>query len=231
MPEADLIRLRSEYASRKNRLAGSDIYSVFNKANLFATQQRERVVLHELRSQGFSDLAGRVILEMGCGGGGVLLEFTRYGVLPTNLYGVDLLPDRLRGAHHRLPVSPLANADGQYLPFLKQSFDLVIQYTALSSILDDRIRRNIATDMLRVVKPDGAILWYDFWLNPTNRQTKGIRPAEIRSLFPGCTYKFHKITLAPPIARRVVPVSWIFAQFLENLKIFNSHYLAIIRPK
>jgi len=54
---------------------------------------------------------------------------------------------------------------------------------------------------------------------------------EIKRLFPGCRYEFHKITLAPPIARRVVPISWIAALFLENLKIFNTHYLAVIRPR
>ena len=73
--------------------------------------------------------------------------------------------------------------------------------------------------------------WYDFWLNPTNPQTRGIRPAEIRRLFPNCRYEFHKITLAPPIARRVVPISWMLALFLESLKIFNSHYLVAIRPQ
>jgi len=50
------------------------------------------------------------------------------------------------------------------------------------------------------------------------------------SLFPNCRYEFHRITLAPPIARRVVPVSWMLALFLESLKIFNSHYLVAIRP-
>jgi len=84
--------------------------------------------------------------------------------------------------------------------------------------------------MLRVLKPNGIILWYDFWLNPTNPQTRGIRPKEIRELFPNCNFEFHKITLAPPIARRIVPLSWGLALFLEGLKIFNSHYLVVIRP-
>jgi hypothetical protein len=75
------------------------------------------------------------------------------------------------------------------------------------------------------------IVWYDFWLNPSNRQTRGIRPAEIRHLFPGCTFDFRKITLAPPLARRVVPLSWLAAYLLEKLSVFNSHYLVGIRKK
>jgi hypothetical protein len=48
------------------------------------------------------------------------------------------------------------------------------------------------------------ILRYDFRLNPTNPQTRGIRPKEIKRLFPGCAFEFHKITLAPPLARRII---------------------------
>ncbi len=79
-------------------------------------------------------------------------------------------------------------------------------------------------------KPGGMILWYDYWLNPTNPQTRGVRPAEIRRLFPGCRLEFHRITLAPPLARLLVPLSWTLAHILEKLRIFNSHYLVAIRP-
>ena len=111
--------------------------------------------------------------------------------------------------------------------------------TAISSILDPQIRRNICAELLRVLrspdpasgKPGGMILWYDFWLNPINPQTRGIRPAEIKRLFPNCSFEFHKITLAPPLARRVVPVSWILAYGLERLAIFNSHYLVAIKDE
>jgi SAM-dependent methyltransferase len=237
-PPDDIARLRDEYEDRKNRLAGSDLYSWFNPSNLFAVHQRQRSVLEVLKSHGYADLGQFSILEMGCGGGGVLTEFLNFGALPEKLYGVDLLPDRLLHAYHRLSGSNFANADGQALPFPAQAFDLVLQYTALSSILDPEVRRNIGADMLRVLRsPDpvsgktgGMILSYDFWLNPVNRQTRGITPAEIQRLFPNCSYEFHRITLAPPIARRLVPISWGLCLFLESLKIFNTHYLVAIRP-
>jgi len=230
-PPNDISRLKNEYEDRKHRFAGSDVYSWFNTANLFAIQQRQRAVLSSLRGSGFTDLANFRILEMGCGGGGVLTEFLNFGVMPDNLYGVDLLYGRLLHAKKRLPSNPLFNADGQNLPFPSASFDIVMQYTALSSILDDGVKANICCEMIRALKPGGLILSYDFWLNPTNPQTRGIRPAEIRQLFPNCKYKFVRITLAPPIARRLVPISWGLAYFLENLKIFNTHYLAMIRPR
>ena len=88
----------------------------------------------------------------------------------------------------------------------------------------------MASEMLRVLHAKGMILWYDFWVNPTNPQTRGIRPAEIRQLFPNCRYDFQKIILAPPIARKIVSFSSTFASFIENLRVFNGHYLAAIHP-
>ena len=93
------------------------------------------------------------------------------------------------------------------------------------------MKTNLAREMLRVLRPRGLILWYDFWLNPTNPQTRGIRPAEIRQLFPGCRYRFRRITLAPPLARRILPLSWTLAMVLEKAKLFNTHYLVIIRRR
>ena len=226
----ELDRIHLEYEDRKRRLAGSDIYSHFNPSYLFMIQERQRAVLDSLKRAGFLALPNLKMLEIGCGGGRVLAEYLSLGVPSSHMYGVDLLPDRLADAHNWLPGSGFANADGQYLPFPAQSFDLVIQYTAISSILDPDIRRNVCADMLRVVKPGGLILSYDFWLNPANPQTRGLRPSEIRRLFPGCRFTFDRITLAPPIARRLVRVSWLFCAFLEKVRIFNTHYLVSIRP-
>ena len=227
----DLARLREEYEDRKHRLMGNDVYSWFNLSNLFAIQGRQRAVLQALKKQGYIDLSNLRILEMGCGNGGELTGYLGYGALPKNLFGVDLLPDRLNFASNRLPDSNIINADGQSLPFKSNSFDLVLQYTAISSVLEPELRRNIFDDMLRVLKPDGLILSYDFWLNPTNKQTRGLGLNEIRSSFPNCHLDYKKITLAPPIARRLVPISWLLSAFLEKSSIFNTHYLVTIRPK
>ena len=226
----DLDRLRSEYAERERKFSGSDIYSVFNPSNLFMVQQRQRNILRLLRRKGYFPLTGKSLLEIGCGGGGVLTEFLTYGARPQNLFGVDLLLDRLCEAGQRLPGSHFCNADGQQLPFPAQTFELILQFTALSSILDPDIRRTVGNEMLRVLKPSGLILWYDFWLNPTNLQTHGMRPGEIKRLFPRCRFEFHRITLAPPVARRLVHSSWGLCLFLESLKVFNTHYLVLIRP-
>lgn len=227
---SDLQRMQSEYEARKTRLAHSNIYSAFNTAGLYLKLQREREILKLLHDTGTDSLKTHKILEVGCGAGGVLIEFLNFGARQHNLYGVDLIPERVREAHNRLPSSNISCVNGQHLPFPTQSFDIVMQFTAFSSILDAQIRRDIAGEMLRVVRQEGLVLWYDFWTNPTNKQTQGIRPAELRSIFPGCRYTFRRITLAPPLARALVPVSWLTAMLLEKLKVFNSHYLVAIQP-
>ena len=232
MPEPkDLVRLRQEYERRSRDLSASDKYSLFNRSNLFSVQQRQRDVLTVLRRSGFYPLENYSILELGCGNGNVLLEYLAYGAQPYQLFGVDLLQDRVKQASEKIPHLALACADGRHLPYEPEKFDLVLQYTVFSSVLDGDIKEQLAQEMLRVLRrPHGMILWYDFWLNPTNPQTRGIRPAEIRQYFPGCQYAFRRVTLAPPIARRMVPISWVAAELLEKLRIFNSHYLVVIRP-
>ncbi len=226
---SDLDRLRKEYTNREKRFSGRDLYTSFNPGNLFAIQQRRRAILKLLEHNLCSPLSNKRILEVGCGAGGVLLEFLIDGASPAQLCGVDLLHHRLVEANQKLPKSYLTCADGQSLPYDDNFFDLVMQFTAFSSILDESVKQNMASEMLRVLHSDGIILWYDFWLNPSNPQTKGIRPEEVRKLFPNCNYQFKKVTLAPPIARRLAPFAWGIATFLESLKIFNSHYLAVIQ--
>ena len=209
-----------------------DIHSLFDKTSLFNFQQRQRAVLSILREAGFFPLKDFDILEIGCGTGYVLLECLAYGAVTNRVHGVDLALGKVVQACDRLPLMPLSCADGRRLPYGNGKFDLVLQNTVFSSVLDQEIRRELAREMLRVLNPErGMILWYDFWLNPTNAQTRGIRPKEIRSLFPGCAFEFRRVTLAPPIARKIVPFSWVAAFTLEKLRLLNSHYLVTIQPK
>jgi ubiquinone/menaquinone biosynthesis C-methylase UbiE len=226
--EGDISRLRAEYARRDSRQGQGDLYSLFNPAQLFALHNRQRAINHLLHRQGYSATRDWRVLEIGCGAGQVLYEFLAYVARPEQLHGVDLVGERVQSARRLFPTASLAVADGQKLPYPHAAFDVVVQSMAFSSILDDAIKQNISNEMRRVLRPGGCIVWYDFWINPTNPQTKGIRPAEIQQLFRGCRVAYRRVTLAPPIARRLVPASWFLAMLLENLRILNSHYVALI---
>jgi ubiquinone/menaquinone biosynthesis C-methylase UbiE len=144
----DLTRLRIEYKARKKRLEQSDAVAVFNLSNLFIVQSREVTVQKLLQQYLIRDLKKSTILEIGCGGGGVLIYFLQFGLFPEKLHGIDILSDRLVEAKKRVPTCPLLNADGQGLPFYNCKFDLVLQFTAFTSILTDQIKQNMASEML-----------------------------------------------------------------------------------
>lgn len=192
-------------------------------------QQLKRDLISLLLKNGVSNLSEKKFLEIGCGSGGVLLDYQTLGADSSVLFGIDILHDRLIEASHKIPNSGLACSDAQNLPFPASTFDISLQYTAFSSILDSSVKKKMALEISRVLRPAGLLIWYDFWLNPTNPQTKGIKLAEIRNLFPEFTISWRKVTLAPPIARRLVPISWILGQILECTTVLNSHYLVLLR--
>ncbi|MCC7239903.1 MAG: class I SAM-dependent methyltransferase, partial [Candidatus Brocadia sp.] len=151
-------RIRQVYEQRKQKIP-SDLYSFFNRANLFIIQGREREILEAFKRSGIHSLETRRILDIGCGGGGELRNFIRYGASPENLFGIDLLPDRIGIAKKISPNIDFRCGDASEIPYEDESFDMVLQFTVFTSILDKGMKRSIATEMLRVLKPDGIVLW------------------------------------------------------------------------
>jgi ubiquinone/menaquinone biosynthesis C-methylase UbiE len=194
-------------------------------------QERERKVLTLLKREGFSSLEKKKILEIGCGNGHWLREFIKWGAQPNNITGLDLLPDRVSEARKRCPAQvriECRNAAAAELP--DAAFDLVLQSTAFTSILDSEMKRGVAAEMLRVLHPNGIILWYDFHVsNPRNPDVGGIKAREICRLFPTCRVKLQRVTLAPPLRRAIAPYSWSLCYVLSKLPWLCTHYLAVIR--
>ncbi len=224
-PETD--RVRAAYARRPQR---DGRYSWFLPGHLYLMQQRDRAVLAALERHGLADLEELRVLEIGCGDANWLRDLVRWGASPERLAGVDLLPDRLREAVRRGPPgSGFVRAFGGALPFPSETFDLAIQSTVFTSILDPGIRTGVAAEMLRVLRPGGRIVWYDFHVNnPANPDVRAVGHAEIRRLFPGCAVDARRVTLAPPIARRLAGWSWLVCRLLETLPFLRTHSLAVI---
>ena len=221
MREAE--RLRAAYARRREQgLDGR--YSSADPANLYLYQQRERALLEALASHDLLPLAGRRILDVGCGDGSLLRDLERYGARPQDLAGVDLLSWRLPGGSPEAPT--LAAADARRLPFVDGAFDLALAFTLISSVVEGESRAQAASEMMRVVRPGGVAIVYDFWINPTNRDVRPLRLGELRRLFPGCAVRWRRLTLAPPLLRLLAPRSRLACRLLEKVPFLQTHYLA-----
>ena len=220
-------RIREAYGKRQ----GISLYSWLSPGHLFLIQAREREILGLLRKKNIESLAEKKILEVGCGTGYWIRQFINWGARPQNIRGIDLLPDRVAEARKLVPDSVRIDCGSAAdLDLADAAFDLVLQSTVFSSVLDLSMKQQIAAEMLRVLKCDGLILWYDFHMNnPRNSDVRGVKEFEIRQLFPDCQIQLCRITLAPPLVRMLAPYSWLACAFLERVKIFNTHYLGIIQ--
>ena len=228
MSSSEKERIKDEYQRRKKEIP-NDFYSLEHPGNLFMYQGRSRAVIKLLSQQRVFPLTDKSILEVGCGAGSWLVDFESWGANQKRLHGMDLLEDRVVQARRRLPEAEIKEGDVSMLPWPDQSFDLVLQSTVFSSILDSEMKKKAAQEMVRVLKPEGTILWYDFFFdNPKNSEVRGIKKGEIRALFADCRVSLKKVTLAPPLSRWLAPKAWGLCRFLESFSLFNTHYLGII---
>jgi len=220
-------RVVERYARRD---AHDDRYALWRPDVLRAVQERQRAIVRALTAAGCTEFSDLRLLEVGCGGGGNLLELLRLGFRAEHLAGVELLPERLAQARTQLPAAlALHGGDALTLDLSPASQDLVLQFPVFSSLLDDAFQQRLADAMWCWVKPGGAVLWYDFTVdNPRNPDVRGVPLRRVRELFPEGRIDARRVTLAPPIARRVVRIHPSFYTAFNALPLLRTHLLCWI---
>jgi SAM-dependent methyltransferase len=226
--DAEARRLAAAYATRSPAAAGS----AADLAHRCILAERERRVLALLAREDLHLERSRV-LEVGCGSGTWLRDLVRWGARPESVFGVEILADRVAEARRSVaPGVTVERADIAQLPFANESFDIVLQSTVFTSILDDERRRRSAAEMRRVLRRGGVILWYDFHMNnPRNPSVRKVTVGELGTLFPDSEIHSESITLAPPFARILAPLSSHFYDIMASFSPFRTHTLAAIRPR
>jgi SAM-dependent methyltransferase len=220
-------RIRRVYAGRRRE----ERYAGFQPAQVFTLQSVERKLLCLLRQFDALPLRDRQILEVGCGTGYWLRQFVKWGADPCAVTGVDLLAHSLAVAKRLGPGDMrLLESDGAVLPFPDEAFDVVAHFTVFTSILDPVIRRRVAEESVRVLKPRGLVVCYDFHIaRPNNSDVRPLTRRDIVSLFPGCALTLRRVTLAPPLVRLLAPRSWLLCSLLETIPLLRTHYLGVIQ--
>jgi ubiquinone/menaquinone biosynthesis C-methylase UbiE len=225
--EKEVRRIRTVFAQRKEGRV-SEWIPHLNLYGRYVYYDRTAVLVHALRQLNVNSLAGMQVLDVGCGGGTLLRYLFDFGARPRNCFGIDVLPDALGSAKELSPNTSFFVANAARIPFADQAFDLVFQSMVLTSVLDTKIKQTIASEMLRVLRKRGRVVWYDFMFdNPRNKNVRGIGRREIRELLPGCTLRFWRLTLAPPIGRILGAVSPFLFHLFSRVPFLCTHYLCI----
>ena len=208
-------------------------YSDIDPAYLHRIHSMERATLRTIRTCGLaSQLAAVRVLDFGCGNGRWFGRWIAWGAKPENLIGVDVRHSALEMAQATFPQSTFASLDNGAIPLPDASVDIVVANLVFSSILEDAIRKEAAAEIVRVLRPGGFLFLSDFTVNnPSNPDVRALRAADLGLLFTGLERVYlKKIVLLPPLARKLVPRSWIAASIFEaSFPFLRTHMFAALR--
>ena len=224
--EGEVERIRARYARRAARSWGDLAYGPLRADMVRGRLEKERALAAALRP--FAPVAQRRLLDVGCGEGYELLNFIVLGFWPEHLVGVELLPDAVATARNVVPARVrIVEGDAAAVQFEPSSFDVVYQSTVFTSILSDHYAVFLAERLWSWVRPGGMLLWYDFiYDNPENPDVRGYSLRKIRGLFPQAEMCARRLTLAPPIARRVPDA---LAGLLGAVPLLRTHVLVVLK--
>ena len=247
--DEEIERIRDEYRLRDARSEPSEVYSFSNPAYVFHVQDMEWQLLSALRAVGV-DLRRCRVLEVGAGFGQITHRLKELGA--REVAGVDLMESRVEEARRRYPNLEMHAGDARETPFEDASFDLVTQFTCLSSILDPAVRADVGREMWRVLRPGGIAVSYDMRPTPGLVQAAGrvyrrlrgaaapaadgtptvaLSPDEVAGLFPGGELLLSRaVTLNFELAG-IATRSRLIALGLAALPFLRTHALVLVRKR
>jgi SAM-dependent methyltransferase len=226
--ESETDRIARAYEDLEARAGGR--WNLSNRGNQAILAERRLLTRRLLDRAGWIPLGEKRVLEVGSGGGGELAWLRELGASPSRLVGVDLLPDRVAAARRAHPDIEFHNSNAEHLEFADADFDLVMAFTVFSSIFDAAMSANIASEIVRVLRPGGALLWYDVrYDSNSNRNVHAVKAARLRELFGGLEGDLHTVTLLPPLARRLGPFTRFAYPVLGSVPPLRSHLLGLLR--
>ncbi len=224
MMKDEVQKIEQRYQRRKhNEQVAKNQSNFYYNYNIQIERELKYLEILKKNFNSFNDIK---LLEIGAGGGGNLLFFHRAGIPWSNIYANELQQDRAIVLKEKTGTTNISVGDALELNF-NELFDVILQSTVFTSILNQDFKQSLAEKLLNMLKPEGFILWYDFkYNNPTNHDVKGVGKKEIHQLFhKAAKIEYFNVTLAPPIGRRIGKL-----YHLVNLlfPILRTHLIAVI---
>lgn len=229
MPDREAERIREVYAAYDRDPRVQARRDPANRANVLIEAERAAALDRALDGVASPALADAEVLDVGCGAGDELARLCARGAQERRCHGVDLLPDRVARARARLPRADIREADARELPFAAASVDLAVLKVVLSSVLDRGVAARIAGEVDRVLRPGGAVLWYDNRRrSPFNRHVRGISRRELAGLFPGYEQRLEAVTVVPPLVRRLGPATDLLYEKLARAPLLRIRCAGVL---
>lgn len=220
-------RLLKVYEDYKSQGCYESVWHPLNLTEAFYRIEREKKLVRMLNSRGIK-LEGKKILDVGCGRGNLLRLFISLGADPDNLYGLDLLDEEIEIARHLTPSAHLLVGNAEKMPYPDREFDIVMQHVMFSSIYEPSMRRNVANEILRVLKNDGIFIWWDLIRVSPGATARAISRNSVRELFPGCKIWGSGVGISPGIVARLMKISWPLCELVSAIWPFKAFDLLFI---
>jgi ubiquinone/menaquinone biosynthesis C-methylase UbiE len=183
-----------------------------NRGVLFQTLATERSFIRAF-SQITEPASTLKVLDIGCGSGAGWYQLFRLGVKPNNMTGIEIQSERLDHVADLYPQATAVLGDASCIPLADGSFDLVYESTLFATLTDDHLRKDIASEMIRVCKSSGYLLLIDWRIQKFWDPNFGVlNKRELKRLFGVGKYsKLVCITpgsLIPPLGRLLSKYAW-----------------------
>lgn len=228
----EISRIRLQYAQYRElgMMRGGSRWSWYDPMTALH-RTSEWLTFLDLLREAHLVLEEKRVLDVGCGNGRWLRAILDLGAAPAGVLGLEILSWRVEEARRLAPHIRFQLTSGVQLEIPDESFDLVAQSIAFSSIADPALRITLAKEMQRVTSNNGYIYWYD--LERTTEDALAV-PLDVEALFPGWPVRTRRIGPYPTPGETIRPLRGLKAllvPFLNRLGYPATHRCCLLGPK
>jgi ubiquinone/menaquinone biosynthesis C-methylase UbiE len=191
-------------------------------------ERRDALLAELLQKAGMWPLAGKRVMELGCGDGAGIQSLLKLGAIPRDLTAVDFRESAIVRTSTTFPQVNTAQADAARMEFPDESFDIVSLFTIFSSV-SEAMQEQLAREVNRVLRHGGVVLWYDMrHRNPANSHVHPVNKPSLRRMFPAYKIEFASATLVPQLARHLPIRGWLFP-LLYAVPLLHTHWAGLLQ--
>lgn len=164
-----------------------------------------------------------LVLNVGCGNGADNFQLLRLHYKIENICGIDINDERLSVAQHIFPNSTCEIGDASKMRYADNYFDIVFESTMFSTLSNDNLCNTIASEMIRVCKPNAHIVLVDWKIpKPNNPSYNALTKKKL--------FKFFKVGLETDLiyttrGALIPPIGRFLSKYIHGIYFLVSSFL------